>query len=111
MQHDPFQQTFEDMFQATRPAPGPSAGSQQPSTGCNDTPMGTVETRLSRDQVIDRIVRINTSATASFLEKFETASLKRYLDHLDVAKGPRGRRSGWIRPGDSRAIMTYESQD
>lgn len=107
MQHDPYQATFHELFdqrparaiKRSSPVEAPAPVEPEPAT-----------TRMSREQVIDRIVTINTSATAAFLDRFGTASLHRYLEHLDVASGPRGRNSSWQRPGDSPAIVTYESE-
>jgi hypothetical protein len=67
--------------------------------------------RLTREQVVDRIISINPTATAQFLERFTESSLGMYLDHLIVASGPRGGHSRWLRPGDSPAIMGRPSQD
>lgn len=53
---------------------------------------------LSRTQIVDRILTINTSATADFLDRFDTPSLGAYLDHLAVASQPRGALARWVRP-------------
>lgn len=67
-------------------------------------------TRLTREQVVDRIISINKSVTVEFLNRFPDSSLNVYLDHLSVATGPRGARSRtWVRPGDSPAIVVRES--
>jgi hypothetical protein len=66
---------------------------------------------LTREQVVDRIITINPTATTTFLSKFSEASLGRYLDHLVAASGPRGRHARWMRPGDSPAIMARERRD
>ncbi len=109
MQHDPYQATFNDILDRR---PASQSASQAASIRANKPEIATpqADRRLNREQVIDRIVTINTSATSAFLERFETASLHRYLEHLDVASGPRGRSSGWIRPGDSRAIVSFETE-
>lgn len=60
--------------------------------------------RLTREQVVDRIITINPTATAEFLASFNEDSLTKYLDHLVTASGPRGGHSRWLRPGDSPAI-------
>jgi hypothetical protein len=67
--------------------------------------------RLTREQVVDRIITINPTASTTFLSKFNEQSLGRYLDHLVATSGPRGRNSRWMRPGDSPAIMTREPRD
>lgn len=108
MQHDPFQTTFAELFgrgAELRPQP------QQAEPSTNGPAGASEHRRLSREQVIDRIVSINTSATAAFLERFETPALHHYLEHLDVARGPRGRASAWQRPGDSPAILTFPDED
>jgi len=67
--------------------------------------------RLTREQVVDRIITINPTATTDFLERFSEDSLARYLAHLMAASGPRGRHARWVRPGDSPAIMSRPSLD
>ncbi len=62
--------------------------------------------KLSRTQVVDQIISINTSATADYLEQFEQKSLDTYLDHLISAQQPRGRHARWDRPGDTPAMMS-----
>jgi hypothetical protein len=61
---------------------------------------------LSKQQVIDSITQINRSARRDWLEVFEMPALRRYLDHLQRTLEPRGGRSRWIRPGDTRAVVT-----
>ncbi|MEX2219864.1 MAG: hypothetical protein WD749_14020 [Phycisphaerales bacterium] len=67
--------------------------------------------RLTREQVVDRIISINRTASVEFLEKFADRDLDRYLDHLVAASTPRGRHARWERPGDSPAIQGREAQD
>jgi hypothetical protein len=67
--------------------------------------------RLTREQVVDRIISINPTATTGFLERFNQASLGMYLDHLLAASGPRGGKSRWMRPGDWPAITARVAQD
>ncbi len=83
-------------------AHGPT--SEQPESSSSSS-------RLTREQVVDRIITINPTATAQFLARFRDESLEKYLDHLVVASGPRGRHSRWERPGDSPAIFGREAQD
>ena len=66
--------------------------------------------RLTREQVVDRIIAINPTATSGFLQRFSEDSLGRYLDHLVAASGPRGGQSRWMRPGDWPAITVRETQ-
>ena len=60
--------------------------------------------RLTREQVVDRIMSLNPTARPDFLRGFQRGSLFDYLARLDTAKSPRG--SGWVRRGDSPAIVT-----
>lgn len=71
----------------------------------------SLSSRLTREQVVDRIITINPTATAEFLDHFSEVSLGKYLDHLIAASGPRGPQSRWDRPGDSPAIWGRVSQD
>ncbi len=73
---------------------------------CSSSP-----SRLTREQVVDRIISINPTATTTFLERFSEEKLGKYLDHLVVASGPRGGHSRWMRPGDAPAISVRVAQD
>ena len=64
------------------------------------------ESRLTREQVVDRIIQVNPTATERFLNQFGKEKLEKYLAHLDAASRPRGREAIWPRPGDSPAILT-----
>lgn len=61
--------------------------------------------RLSREQMIDRIMTLNPSAGPEFLEEFEDRLLEGYLEHLVASAEPRGRGAVWLRRGDSPAIV------
>jgi hypothetical protein len=61
--------------------------------------------RMSRTQLLERILSMNPSATATFLGRFDDQALAVYLDHLVAAERPRGRDAHWQRPGDSPPIM------
>jgi len=67
--------------------------------------------RLTREQVVDRIISINPTATTAFLDRFSEQKLEKYLDHLVAASGPRGGQSRWLRPGDAPAITVRDAQD
>lgn len=67
--------------------------------------------RLTREQVVDRIIAINPTASTAFLERFRSESLEAYLKHLVVASGPRGSHSRWVRPAETPAITWREAQD
>lgn len=73
-------------------------------------PDPSVLTRLTREQVIDRIMELNRSARAEFLESFDDNRLNHYLDHLVSAAGPRGRDAVWVRRGESPAIMSRHAR-
>lgn len=62
--------------------------------------------RLTREQVVDRIMSLNRSARAEFLETFDDEGLRHYLDHLIATSVPRGRDAVWVRRGESPAIMS-----
>jgi hypothetical protein len=68
------------------------------------------QSRLTREQVLGRIIEINPTATRQFLDQFGKEALGRYLNHLEVASEPRSRRVAWDRPGDAPAIMCRESE-
>jgi hypothetical protein len=78
---------------------------------CEQPECSSLPSRLTREQVVSRIIHINPTATAKFLSRFREESLERYLDHLLVASQPRGPQSRWIRPGDSPAIVARESDE
>ncbi len=61
---------------------------------------------LSREQVVDQIMSINTSATSDYLAQFSHESLDTYLGHLLASQEPRGAHARWDRPGDSPCIMS-----
>lgn len=53
---------------------------------------------MSREQLVDRIIALNPSATPRFLEQFDESALDHYLNHLSLITAPRGRETRWIRP-------------
>lgn len=63
---------------------------------------------LNKDQVINAIQQINRSARQDFLMVFDTSALQRYLDHLQHVVEPRGSHSIWVRPTETRAVVTRE---
>jgi len=62
--------------------------------------------RLTREQVVDRIISLNSSASPEFLSMFDQPDLTEYLHRLDGLSEPRGRRAVWSRSGRSPAILT-----
>ncbi|MBX3363585.1 MAG: hypothetical protein KF866_02360 [Phycisphaeraceae bacterium] len=53
--------------------------------------------RLTREQVVDRIINLNPSSDADFLRTFSDDELSIYLQRLDAIQEPRGRRAVWVR--------------
>lgn len=78
---------------------------------CEQPECSSSSSRLTREQVVDRIIKINPTATEAFLSRFSDDSLGEYLDHLVMASGPRGPESRWLRRADSPAILARESED
>lgn len=62
--------------------------------------------RLTREQVVDRILALNPSISASYLRDFPESSLWSYLRRLEALHEPRGRRACWRREGETPAIVT-----
>lgn len=61
---------------------------------------------MSKQELVEAIRDHNPSASSEFLLSFDEAALHHYLDHLEYRRQPRGRTAQWIRPGDSRAVVT-----
>lgn len=66
----------------------------------------TVQRTMTREQVVERIMLRNPSATPAFLGPFDDEALQVYLQRLEAASEPRGRRAVWVRRGSSSAIHT-----
>lgn len=60
-------------------------------------------TRLTREQVVDRIITINRSASPAFLDRFADPQLRHYLDHLTHTE--QRHNIPWIRTGETPAIV------
>jgi len=58
-----------------------------------------------KERLITEIRRHNRSAEPAFLDNFDIPSLDSYLERLTRVKDHRGPGSGWVRPGDTPAIM------
>jgi hypothetical protein len=80
-----------------------------PERPCEPPECSSLPSRLTREQVVSRIIHINPTATQAFLSRFSEESLGRYLDHLVAASGPRRGDRPWLRPGDLPAIVSRES--
>ncbi len=62
---------------------------------------------MNKEQLINLILLRNPGTTPQWLESFSCDMLAGYLAHLDTLDSPRG--TVWQRPGDSPAILEYES--
>lgn len=62
--------------------------------------------RLTREQVVDRILALNPSSDADFLHAFTDEDLAVYLQRLDSIQEPRGRRAVWVRRAGPSGIST-----
>ena len=83
----------------TTGAPGRTTGSPE-----SESP----SSRLTREQVVDRIISINPTATVEFLSRFDEPALGHYLDHLVATSTPRGRHARWERHHETPAILGRE---
>lgn len=63
-------------------------------------------TRLTREQVVDRIVTINPTATGAFLGRFSTGELRTYLRRLQLLRTSDRRGGAWPRTDSHPAIVT-----
>lgn len=65
---------------------------------------------LTRQQLMDQIMTLNPSATVGYLATFSDQALDRYFEHLQRTTEPRGGTSRWVRPNDSRAIVSRSAR-
>lgn len=65
--------------------------------------------RLSRAQLMTRIIDLNPTASIDYLTRFADDALRDYLDHVDTAKDPRRARIGWVRRNSVPAVAVRES--
>ncbi|MEO0483491.1 MAG: hypothetical protein AAF138_07675 [Planctomycetota bacterium] len=64
-------------------------------------------TRLSREQILDRILDLSSGASTAFLADFDRATLADYLDRLTRLRDSRGKTSRWVRrPGPPAITQT-----
>jgi len=63
---------------------------------------------MSTAQLIQEICRLNRTADARFLGRFDRDDLDRYLAHLKFKSDPDHARSAWVRPGDTPAMIRRE---
>ena len=64
----------------------------------------------TRSGLMSQIITINPTATAAFLERFQTPDLADYLGHLELGTKPRGPESRWVRPEGSPGIVVHEAR-
>ncbi|MEE2681346.1 MAG: hypothetical protein VX641_03135 [Planctomycetota bacterium] len=60
---------------------------------------------IEKNRLIELIQETNQSSTREWLEQFDQADLRLYLDHLDITREPRGGSSSWTRRGDTPAVV------
>lgn len=65
--------------------------------------------RLSRGQVLTRILEMMPSASLDYLNRFSDRALRDYLDHVDTATDPKRRHVGWQRRTHAPAVAMRES--
>lgn len=87
---------FDDLAENRRPAQPEAVPSEDSA-------------RLVRPQVIARIIDLNRTASAAFLDQFTDDQLRFYLDHLQMQNLPRRGAHPWVRPGDTPAITSARS--
>ncbi|MEL7473735.1 MAG: hypothetical protein AAGK04_10500 [Planctomycetota bacterium] len=63
-------------------------------------------TRLSREQILERILEINPGATTDFLADFDHTTLADYLDRLIRLRDQRGSGSRWVRRSGPPAVAS-----
>ncbi|MGI9013554.1 MAG: hypothetical protein ACR2GY_04810 [Phycisphaerales bacterium] len=63
-----------------------------------------------RNQLIESIRALNSTARPAWLRRFRTSALKSYLDHLEYAQEPRAASSVWVRQGDTPAVVTNSDE-
>ncbi len=66
---------------------------------------------LTREQIVDRILVLNPTASVDFLDSFTDEGLRAYFSRLQHAHRPRGRASVWTRPVGPRAIGCWVARD
>ncbi len=67
---------------------------------------GPTSSRLTREQLVDRIMTLNPTATNEFLARFGDDDLEDYLQRLNRAAGPRSRHEVWVRPPGGPAVSS-----
>lgn len=67
--------------------------------------------RLTRYQLIEAIMELNSSVPREHYLSFEEVQLQRYLDHLRCGEAPRDRSSCWKREKYEPAVVKRENDD
>jgi len=81
----------------------PSTRADEPAAGWSRQGV----TRLSREQILDRILDLSRGTTTAFLADFDRATLADYLDRLTRLRDHRGTTSRWVRrPGPPAITQT-----
>ena len=62
--------------------------------------------RLTREQMVARIMDMNTTASEEFLGRFRDRDLREYMDHLNAAQVPRGAGARWARRDSTPGIVS-----
>ncbi len=83
--------------------PNKNAINKRGTEHVGETSDGTL-TRLTRDQIIEKILLANPTATADYLEQFENYSLQLYLERLTKLAEPRSGHTFWVRQDETPAI-------
>ncbi|CAG0999946.1 hypothetical protein PHYC_02808 [Phycisphaerales bacterium] len=76
----------------------------------DEKPVPTGVSRLSRAQLVERIMELNPTAGREFLARFTGPALGEYLDHLTLTVEPRGKASVWVRRSGPPAIITRSTK-
>lgn len=66
---------------------------------------------LSREQLLDRIMDVNPTASPEFLGRFDDAALCVYLERLSWARQPRGPQARWVHRSETPAVLAHEPRD
>lgn len=66
---------------------------------------------FSRTQMVSRILELNPSTSADFLDAFSDESLGHYLARLNTLQQPRPAPRGWVRTCETPAILCREPVD
>lgn len=61
---------------------------------------------MSKQQTVEAICQRNRSARPEFLMRFDQQVLDSYLKRLTLIHNKRGPASIWVRPADTRAIVS-----